>query len=136
MSSTDVDATVPAQTQTVAPETPDEIISASVRSLLAHHGLKRTDVPNLIEGMKKSTLYNRLGGGEKSAWEAREVQALAELFGLEVGQLYSGHFQAIDSRLAGHPVRLSREHEPAGQDRFSGSDIEFLIDAAIATSAA
>jgi len=33
-------------------------------------------------------------------------------------------------------VRLSREHDVAGQERFSGSDIDFLVTASLATPAA
>jgi len=99
-----VGGAIPAQ---FSPETPDEIISASVNALLGHHRMKVPHLAERIDGLKKSTLYNRLS--LERSWEAREVAAIAEFFGLDVGQLYSGNFRAIDSVIADHPVRLSRK---------------------------
>lgn len=107
-------------------ETPDETISRAVWALLGYHRMVPNDLVTRIDGLKSSTLYRRLNG---ATWEAREVKAIAEFFGLPIGQFFTGHIEPAASKLPDPHLRLSLEHETAGQDRFSGSDIALLCDA-------
>lgn len=129
MTSTDV-GNLPPQAD---PDDPDMKISRTIMALLGYHSLKVTDLPKRIDGLKQATLYTRIDG--KRPWEAKEVAVLAAFFGLPVGQFYEGRPQLDDSHLT-DGLRFSREHETAGQDRFSGADIEAILDAATSVAAA
>jgi len=63
----------------------DATISATVRGLAAARGLSPDDVAAGI-GMNRSTYYRRLAGG----FSAADVAALADLFGVQVADLYDG----------------------------------------------
>lgn len=108
------------------PITIDLVIARSVRTLMAYHGLQAKDLPSRLEGLSRSTLYRRM---EEGGWLASEVGAIAELFGVPVQDLYSGDIAPAASSLAGHSVRISREHKLAGQGPFSGSDMDDFLDA-------
>lgn len=63
----------------------DETISSTVRGLAAARGLSPDEVAAGID-MNRSTYYRRLAGG----FSAADVAALADFFGVEVADLYTG----------------------------------------------
>lgn len=64
----------------------DERIAQNVRTLLAHTGIPREDVIDVL-GISRSTWYDRMGA--KSPWTAAEVAAVAVAFDIEVADMYS-----------------------------------------------
>lgn len=119
-----------AQTRVPAPATLDRgdfTVTRAVKALLAWHDKTARDMEAVV-GLPKSTTYRRF---ERGGWDLGEVRALAYYFGVSVDQLTEGTVNLSESRIADEPVRISREIETAGQDRFSGSDAEAMFRSAL-----
>lgn len=108
-----------------ATEDPDAIITRAVKALLEWHDIRPVDLDAAI-GLPKSTAYRRF---QRGGWEHNEVRALASFFSVSIDQLSEGRVTLAESKLSCDPIRLSREHEDAGEAAFSGSDIDALCHA-------
>lgn len=108
-----------------ATDDPDATITRAVKALLEWHEIKPVDLDAAI-GLPKSTAYRRF---QRGGWEHNEVRALASFFSVSIDQLSEGRVTLAESRLSSEPIRLSREHEDAGETAFSGADIDALCHA-------
>ena len=82
----------------------DTKISATVNGLAASQGLSKERLAELI-GMSRSTFFRHLSSG---GWSAAEVQQLADVLGVSVGELYDG----LGGRLGRLP-RLDSNQQPS-----------------------
>ena len=82
----------------------DTRISATVNGLAASQGLSKERLAELI-GMSRSTFFRHLASG---GWSAVEVQQLADVLGVTVGDLYDG----LGGRLGRLP-RLDSNQQPS-----------------------
>ena len=68
-------------------ESTDARISAAVRALAAGRGMRNVELKDVI-GVGANAVFMKLRGD--SHWKASEVEALADHFGVEIGDLYRG----------------------------------------------
>ena len=104
---------------------PSGAISRSLKAVLAYHGMTVEQL-DAASGLSKSNIYRRYKEG---GWTADEVAYLSYFFGIPVEQFFSGRLDLPMSRIAQRPYRFSREHEGAGQEAFSGADVDAMVDA-------
>jgi hypothetical protein len=88
-------------------------VTRSIRALCGYHGIYPTELGAHI-GVSRSSWNRHMKAGR---YTAEEIAAIAAMFGITTDDLLRGD------------LRLSRERTDAGQEPFSGSDIDALLDA-------
>lgn len=89
--------------------TPDETIGRTVRALRSAYEVDSQDLARHL-GISRQALYNRLNGDAR--WLAREVAVLAQFFGCEIADFYTGQVRISGDRRTPTNTQASSDKGP------------------------